>query len=189
MTLYDALVRKGLEVSYAEGYDMKSNQLTGLQEALQAAEASDVIVVAVGERFGQSGEKASKVNIAIPEGQQKLVSELAKTGKPVIALVMCGRPVIFNEIREHADAVLCTWWLGSEAGNAICNVLWGEYNPSAKLPMTFPAHVGQIPIYYQNKSTGRPTALKQTYKASYIDASTEPAYPFGYGLRTRIWIF
>ena len=182
VTLYDALVRKGLEVSYAEGYDMKSNQLTGLQEALQAAEASDVIVVAVGERFGQSGEKASKVNIAIPEGQQKLVSELAKTGKPVIALVMCGRPVIFNEIREHADAVLCTWWLGSEAGNAICNVLWGEYNPSAKLPMTFPAHVGQIPIYYQNKSTGRPTALKQTYKASYIDASTEPAYPFGYGL-------
>ena len=146
VTLYDALVRKGLEVSYAEGYDMKSNQLTGLQEALQAAEASDVIVVAVGERFGQSGEKASKVNIAIPEGQQKLVSELAKTGKPVIALVMCGRPVIFNEIREHADAVLCTWWLGSEAGNAICNVLWGEYNPSAKLPMTFPAHVGQIPI-------------------------------------------
>lgn len=107
VTLYDALVRKGLEVSYAEGYDMKSNQLTGLQEALQAAEASDVIVVAVGERFGQSGEKASKVNIAIPEGQQKLVSELAKTGKPVIALVMCGRPVIFNEIREHADAVLC----------------------------------------------------------------------------------
>ena len=99
VTLYDALVRKGLEVSYAEGYDMKSNQLTGLQEALQAAEASDVIVVAVGERFGQSGEKASKVNIAIPEGQQKLVSELAKTGKPVIALVMCGRPVIFNEIR------------------------------------------------------------------------------------------
>ena len=182
VTLYDALVRKGLEVNYAEGYDMKSNQLTGLQEALQAAEASDVIVVAVGERFGQSGEKASKVNIAIPEGQQKLVSELAKTGKPVIALVMCGRPVIFNEIREHADAVLCTWWLGSEAGNAICNVLWGEYNPSAKLPMTFPAHVGQIPIYYQNKSTGRPTALKQTYKASYIDASTEPAYPFGYGL-------
>ena len=77
---------------------------------------------------------------------------------------MCGRLVIFNEIREHADAVLCTWWLGSEAGNAICNVLWGEYNPSAKLPMTFPAHVGQIPIYYQNKSTGRPTALKQTYK-------------------------
>ena len=132
-------------------------------------------VVTLYDALGRKG-------LAIPEGQQKLVSELAKTGKPVIALVMCGRPVIFNEIREHADAVLCTWWLGSEAGNAICNVLWGEYNPSAKLPMTFPAHVGQIPIYYQNKSTGRPTALKQTYKASYIDASTEPAYPFGYGL-------
>ena len=182
VTLHDALLQKGLKVNYADGYDMKSNRILNLQEALRAADASDIVIVAVGERSSQSGEKAAKVNISIPEEQQQLVTELKKTGKPVVVLVMCGRPMIFNEIREKADAVLCTWWLGSEAGNAICNVLWGIYNPSGKLPMTFPAHVGQIPIYYQYKSTGRPTSLKQAFTASYIDSSTEPAYPFGYGL-------
>lgn len=182
VTLHDALQQKGLAVNYADGYDLKTNRMSGLQEAIQAANASDIIIVAIGEKANQSGEKTSKVNISLPEKQQKLVAELKKTGKPVIVLVMCGRPVIFNEAREHADAVLCTWWLGSEAGNAIYNVLWGKYNPSAKLPMTFPAHVGQIPIHYQQKSTGRPTSLKQAYTASYIDSSTEPAYYFGHGL-------
>lgn len=182
VTIHDALQQKGLAVNYADGYDLKTNRMTGLQEAIQAANASDIIIVAIGEKANQSGEKTSKVNISLPEEQQMLVAELKKTGKPVIVLVMCGRPVIFNEAREHADAVLCTWWLGSEAGNAIYNVLWGEYNPSAKLPMTFPAHVGQIPIHYQQKSTGRPTSLKQAYTASYIDSSTEPAYYFGHGL-------
>lgn len=182
VTLHDALQQKGLAVNYANGYDLKTNRMSGLQEAIQAANASDIIIVAIGEKANQSGEKTSKVNISLPEEQQKLVAELKKTGKPVIVLVMCGRPVIFNEAREHADAVLCTWWLGSEAGNAIYNVLWGKYNPSAKLPMTFPAHVGQIPIHYQQKSTGRPTSSKQAYTASYIDSSTEPAYYFGHGL-------
>lgn len=182
VTLHDALQQKGLAVNYADGYDLKTNRMSGLQEAIQAANASDIIIVAIGEKANQSGEKTSKVNISLPEEQQMLVAELKKTGKPVIVLVMCGRPVIFNEAREHADAVLCTWWLGSEAGNAIYNVLWGKYNPSAKLPMTFPAHVGQIPIHYQQKSTGRPTSLKQVYTASYIDSSTEPAYYFGHGL-------
>lgn len=182
VTLHDALQQKGLAVNYADGYDLKTNRMSDLQEAIQAANASDIIIVAIGEKANQSGEKTSKVNISLPEEQQKLVAELKKTGKPVIVLVMCGRPVIFNEAREHADAVLCTWWLGSEAGNAIYNVLWGKYNPSAKLPMTFPAHVGQIPIHYQQKSTGRPTSLKQAYTASYIDSSTEPAYYFGHGL-------
>ena len=182
VTLHDALQQKGLAVNYADGYDLKTNRMSDLQEAIQAANASDIIIVAIGEKANQSGEKTSKVNISLPEEQQKLVAELKKTGKPVIVLIMCGRPVIFNEAREHADAVLCTWWLGSEAGNAIYNVLWGKYNPSAKLPMTFPAHVGQIPIHYQQKSTGRPTSSKQAYTASYIDSSTEPAYYFGHGL-------
>lgn len=182
VTLHDALLQKGLTVNYADGYDLKSNRMTGLQEAIHAANASDIIIVAIGEKANQSGEKTSKVDISIPEEQQMLVAELKKTGKTVIVLVMCGRPVIFNEARKQADAVLCTWWLGSEAGNAIYNVLWGKYNPSAKLPMTFPAHVGQIPIHYQQKSTGRPTSLQQAYTASYIDSSTEPAYYFGHGL-------
>ena len=84
----------------------------------------------------------SKGNISIPEQQQRLVTELVKAGKPEIVLMMCGRPVIFNEVRQQAPAILCTWWLGSEAGPAICNVLWGDYNPSGKLPMTFPTHQG-----------------------------------------------
>lgn len=187
VTLHDALLQQGLAVNYADGYDLKTNRMTGLQEALQAANASDIIIVAIGEKANQSGEKTSKVDISLPEEQQMLVAELKKTGKPVIVLVMCGRPVIFNEAKKHADAVLCTWWLGSEAGNAIYNVLWGKYNPSAKLPMTFPAHVGQIPIHYQQKSTGRPTSLKQAYTASYIDSSTEPAYYFGHGLSYTIF--
>lgn len=182
VTPYEALVKRGLTVNYAEGYNLRNNTLDDLEAAIEAARKSDVVIVAVGERASQSGEKAAKVDINLPASQQQLIAELKKTGKPVIALVMCGRPLIFNEVRKQADAILCTWWLGSEAGNAICNVLWGAYNPSGKLPMTFPAHVGQIPIYYQYKSTGRPSTLQQTYVSSYIDFSNEPAYPFGYGL-------
>ena len=182
ITPYDALTRRGLTVNYAEGYNLKTNALDGLEAAMEAARKSDVVIVAVGERASQSGEKAAKVDINLPAGQQQLIAELKKTGKPVIALLMCGRPLIFNDVRRQADAILCTWWLGSEAGNAICNVLWGDYNPSGKLPMTFPAHVGQVPIYYQYKSTGRPATLRQAYVSSYIDSPNEPAYPFGYGL-------
>ena len=182
VTPYEALVKRGLTVNYAEGYNLRNNTLDDLEAAIEAARKSDVVIVAVGERASQSGEKAAKVDINLPASQQQLIAELKKTGKPVIALVMCGRPLIFNEVRKQADVILCTWWLGSEAGNAICNVLWGAYNPSGKLPMTFPAHVGQIPIYYQYKSTGRPSTLQQTYVSSYIDFSNEPAYPFGYGL-------
>lgn len=182
ITPYDALTRRGLTVNYAEGYNLKTNALDGLEAAMEAARKSDVVIVAIGERASQSGEKAAKVDINLPAGQQQLIAELKKTGKPVIALLMCGRPLIFNDVRRQADAILCTWWLGSEAGNAICNVLWGDYNPSGKLPMTFPAHVGQVPIYYQYKSTGRPATLRQAYVSSYIDSPNEPAYPFGYGL-------
>lgn len=103
-------------------------------------------------------------------------------GKRVITLLMGGRPMIFDEAAAHSDAVLLTWWLGTEAGNAIADVLSGEYNPSGKLPMTFPAHVGQIPIYYNYKSTGRPESKAGGYTCSYQDIDFEPAYPFGFGL-------
>lgn len=182
VTLYEAFMKRGLTVNYAEGYNLKTNELDNLEAALQAAEMSDIVIVTVGERASQSGEKASKVDVNLHPDQERLVAELKKTGKPVVVLVMCGRPLIFNKVRSHADAILCTWWLGSEAGNAIARVLWGEYNPSAKLPMTFPAHVGQIPVYYLYKSTGRPATLRQAFTSSYIDSSNEPAYSFGYGL-------
>lgn len=181
VTLYEAMEKRGLTVNYSDGYNLENNQIVNLNQTLTAARKSDIVVVAMGERAGDTGELSSKGDISISAEQQKLVSELIKTGKPIIVLMMCGRPVIFNEVRRDAPAILCTWWLGSEAGNAICNVLWGEYNPSGKLPMTFPIHNGQIPLYYQYKSTGRPTALGG-WCAKYKDIPTEPAYPFGYGL-------
>ncbi len=176
VTLYEAMQERGVEVDFHEGYDLESNEIKDLKGTLKAARRADVVVVAMGERSGESGEMTSKGDISIPEQQQRLVTELVKTGKPVIVLMMCGRPVIFNEVRQQALAILCTWWLGSEAGPAICNVLWGDYNPSGKLPMTFPSH-----LYYQYKSTGRPYA-NSGWCAKYIDIPSEPAYPFAFGL-------
>lgn len=181
VTLYEALENRGCTINYCDGYGLERNKIVNLDQTLTAARQSDIVIVAMGERAGDTGELSSKGDISIPAEQQKLVTELIKTGKPVVVLMMCGRPVIFNEIRQNAPAILCTWWLGSEAGNAICNVLWGDYNPSGKLPMTFPQHNGQIPLYYQYKSTGRPTALGG-WCSKYKDIPTEPAYPFGYGL-------
>ena len=178
VTLYEAMEKRGVDINYNDGYDLKTNKIVNLDQTLAAARQSDVVIVAMGEQAWESGEMRSKGDISIAAEQQRLVSELVKTGKPVVVLMMCGRPVIFNEVRREAPAI---WWLGSEAGNAICNVLWGDYNPSGKLPMTFPQHNGQIPLYYQYKSTGRPTALGG-WCAKYIDIPTEPAYPFGYGL-------
>ena len=181
VTLYEAMQKRGVEVDFHEGYDLESNEIKDLKGTLKAARRADVVVVAMGERAWESGEMTSKGNISIPEQQQRLVTELVKAGKPVIVLMMCGRPVIFNEVRQQAPAILCTWWLGSEAGPAICNVLWGDYNPSGKLPMTFPTHQGQLPLYYQYKSTGRPYA-SSGWCAKYIDIPSEPAFPFAFGL-------
>ncbi|MBQ8501491.1 MAG: glycoside hydrolase family 3 C-terminal domain-containing protein [Bacteroides sp.] len=181
-------VREGLQnkypdarINYANGYDLRSNELQ-LTDALSAARRSDVVVVAVGERADWSGEAKSRADITIPATHQQLVKELKKTGKKVIVLLMGGRPMIFNDMEPYADAILLTWWLGTEAGNAIADVLAGDYNPSGKLPMTFPAHIGQIPIYYNYKSTGRPESKRRGYTCSYQDIDFEPAYPFGYGL-------
>lgn len=169
-------------VTYAEGYDLKTSQLN-LAEAKQAAAMADVVVVGVGERAYQSGEARSMAHIDVPAGQQQLVRELKKMGKKVVVLVMGGRPLIFNELTPYADAVLMTWWLGTEAGNSIADVLSGDYNPSGKLPMTFPACVGQIPIYYNYKNTGRPAQSGfMSYTCGYLDQDSRPAYPFGFGL-------
>lgn len=183
VTVYEGLKNKYPEsdVVYADGYDLATNELH-LMDARNAAMQSDVIIVAVGERFENSGEAKSRADINIHPNHQLLVKELKKTGKNVVVLLMGGRPMIFNEMTPHADAILLTWWLGTEAGNAIADVLAGDYNPSGKLPMTFPAHVGQIPIYYNYKNTGRPENKEIGYSCRYQDIDFEPAYPFGYGL-------
>lgn len=183
VTVYEGLKNKYPEadIVYADGYDLTTNELH-LAEARNAAMQSDVVIVAVGERFENSGEAKSRADINIHSNHQLLVKELKKIGKNVVVLLMGGRPMIFNEMTPYADAILLTWWLGTEAGNAIADVLSGDYNPSGKLPMTFPAHVGQIPIYYNYKNTGRPENKEIDYSCRYQDIDFEPAYPFGYGL-------
>ena len=166
------------DINYVKGYNIDTNEL----EALPNFAQYDLIVVAVGERSTESGESKSKADIRVHPCQQDLVKRLKRAGKPVVALIMGGRPLVFDELEPHADAILYTWWLGTEAGNAIADVVSGQYNPSAKLVMTFPRYVGQCPIYYNFKSTGRPWHGKTHFTSGYIDMTNYPAYPFGYGL-------
>ena len=182
VTLREALIQRGFTVNYEPAYDLTTLKVTNAESSIEAAQKSDVVIICVGERAAHSGEAKSKADININESQQQLVKTLVETGKPVVTLIMGGRPQIFNTIKESSPAILCTWWLGTQAGPAICNVLRGDYNPSARLPMTFPKHIGQIPIFYNYKSTGRPGPAAKEYAASYIDMDYLPAYPFGYGL-------
>lgn len=173
---------KDSNITYSEGYDLETNELK-LNDAYRAVANADVVVVSVGERAYQSGEARSMAHIDIPEEQQEMVMKLKKKGKKVVVLVMGGRPLVFNEMEPYADAILMTWWLGTEAGNSIADVLAGDYNPSGKLPMTFPATIGQVPIYYNYKNTGRPSQSGfMSYTCGYLDQDYRPAYPFGYGL-------
>ena len=167
------------KITYIEGYDLETNELKPLPDFSEY----DVIIVSVGERAMESGEAKSKVDINIKANQQLMVKQIKeKAGKPVITLVMGGRPLIFSDMEPYADAILMTWWLGTEAGNSIADVLTGKYNPSGKLPMTFPRHVGQCPLYYNHKSTGRAWAPNNPWVSGYMDESVKPAYVFGYGL-------
>ncbi len=154
-----------------------------LNEALDVASKSDVIVAVVGEASEMSGEAASRTDISFPESQKKLIRALAKTGKPLVLVLMTGRPLAIPEEKELADAILVTWHSGTEAGNGIADVLFGNYNPSGKLTASFPVNVGQVPVYYSMKNTGRPSAPNSPkFQSNFIDAPNEPLYPFGYGL-------
>ncbi|TGE06125.1 beta-glucosidase BglX [Hymenobacter fodinae] len=155
-----------------------------IQEAVQAAQGADVIVAAVGESQGMTGEAASRADIGLPGQQLELLKALKKTGKPLVIVLMSGRPMTLPWEDQNADAILETWFAGTQAGNAIADVLFGAYNPSGKLTATFPQHVGQVPLYYNHKNTGRPYAgvALDKYKSRYMDVSNDPLYPFGYGL-------
>ena len=156
-----------------------------LNEAMEVASRADVVVAVVGEASEMTGEAASRSDITIPESQQRLIQALAKTGKPLVLVIMAGRPLVLNMESKLATSIVYAWFQGHEAGNAIADVLFGNYNPSGKLTMTFPQNVGQIPIYYNHKSTGRPQVdgqPTQKFRSNYLDVSNEPLYPFGYGL-------
>ncbi|GAA4438594.1 beta-glucosidase BglX [Pontibacter saemangeumensis] len=155
-----------------------------IAEAVKVARGADVIVAVVGESQGMTGEAASRADITLPGQQQELLKALKKTGKPLVLVLMNGRPLALKWEDENADAILETWFGGTQAGNAIADMLFGVYNPSGKLTATFPVEVGQVPIYYSYKNTGRPFGGEQLdkYKSRYLDVPNEPLYPFGYGL-------
>ena len=155
-----------------------------LKEALSVSAKADVVVAVIGEASEMSGESSSRSDITLPESQKKLVRALKKTGKPLVLVLMTGRPLAMEEEHELADAILLTWHPGIEAGNAIADVLFGNYNPSGKITMTFPRNVGQIPIYYSIRNTGRPesSASFKKFESNYLDVPNSPLYPFGHGL-------
>ena len=196
-SIYDGLKTKMPETIYAEGSQVNDDTLMIrkrggsfdslkqqrlIKEAVEAAQKSDVVVTVLGESSAMSGEARSRTDISIPHCQRELLKALKATGKPVILLLLNGRPLTIQDDLPYTDAVVEIWRPGTEAGNAIADLLSGEYNPSGKLTMTFPRSVGQIPIYYNHKNTGRAYLGKQEYVSSYMDQYNSPLYSFGYGL-------
>jgi len=171
----------------ALGVEIQADTRTADQmiaEAVDAANKSDVVVAVVGEAADMTGEASSRSDIGIPQSQKRLLDALFKTGKPVVIVLFNGRPMTLTWENDQATAILDAWFGGTEAGNAIADVLFGNYNPSGKLTTTFPRNVGQIPIYYNHKNTGRPFAGEAfaKFKSNYLDVSNDPLFPFGYGL-------
>lgn len=186
-SVYDGLTKragKNTQVRYAKGCEVLGDSRAGFAEAVETAKAADVVVLTVGETWDMSGEAKSRTDIHLPGVQEELFQALKATGKPVVVIVMAGRPLIFNHIADQADAILYGWFPGSEGGTALASVLYGDYNPGGKLPSSFPRAVGQIPLSYQQYNTGRPVTKPgdTRYKSAYIDELNTPRYAFGHGL-------
>ncbi|RCX09907.1 beta-glucosidase [Anaerobacterium chartisolvens] len=176
-----AVINKNTEVIYAKGCGIIDDDTGGLGQAVYAAEQSDIVIAVVGESAEMSGEAGSRIDLVLPGKQEELLRELKKTGKPLVVVLINGRPLSIPWVKENASVILEAWQLGVQSGNAIADVLFGDYNPSGKLTVTFPYSVGQVPVYYNHPMTGRP-AGKIRFSSKYIDGPTEPLYPFGYGL-------
>ncbi|MFT3794877.1 beta-glucosidase BglX [Flavobacterium sp.] len=177
-------VGKNTKLLYAKGCGITDTNKAGFKEAIDVANQADVVILSVGERHDMSGEAKSRSTINLPGVQEDLIKELQKTGKPIVVLINAGRPLVFNWTADNMPTIVYSWWLGSEAGNAIADVLFGDYNPSGKLPMTFPRNEGQIPIYYNHLNTGRPAKDENDhiYVSAYTDIKNSPKFEFGYGL-------
>jgi beta-glucosidase len=175
---------QGTRVAYAAGCDVACRGSEGFDAALKTAAAADVVVLALGESWDMSGEAKSRAHLGLPGRQGELFEALRAIGKTPVVVIMAGRPLIFENVAEQAQAILYAWHPGSEGGNAVADLLFGDANPSAKLPMTFPRNMGQIPITYQQYQTGRPVQDPKNvvYKSAYIDSPNTPRYAFGHGL-------
>jgi beta-glucosidase len=175
---------KNSTLLYAKGCNVDDQDKTMFAEAVETAKKADVVIMTLGEGHAMSGEAKSRSNIGFSGVQEDLLKEIAKTGKPIVLMINAGRPLIFNWATDHIPAIMYTWWLGTEAGNSIADVLFGTVNPGGKLPMSFPRTEGQIPIYYNHYNTGRPAKnnTDRNYVSAYIDLNNDPKFPFGYGL-------
>lgn len=199
ITILDGIKKQATEVLFAEGTQVSDDtisnkksrktfdaelQLKLMNEAIEAAKNSDVVVAVLGEPSSMSGEAKSKTDISIPNCQRELLKALKATGKPVVLVLINGRPLTMDGDLKNADAVLEAWRPGTEAGDALADVLFGNYNPSGKLTMSFPRSIGQIPIYYNHKNTGRPyiEGQKEDFVSNYRDQKNSPLFPFGHGL-------
>jgi beta-glucosidase len=171
----------GISGGQQTGKPSKTNEEL-LNEAVETANQSDVVVAVLGEAAAWSGEASSRSDIGIPDVQQNLLKALLATGKPVVLVLVNGRPLTLTWEDANVSTILEAWAGGSEAGNAIADVLFGDYDPSGKLTTTFPRSVGQIPLYYNHLNTGRPMDPKNKFTSKYLDISNDPLYPFGYGL-------
>lgn len=170
------------KITYAKGCDVSNDNTDGVAEAVRVAQDAEVVIVAVGESAEMSGEAAVRSTLDLPGRQLDLVKAIHTTGKPYAVVLMNGRPLTINWLAENSPAILEAWFAGTQAGNAIADVLFGDVNPGGKLPVTFPRNVGQVPIYYNYKNTGRPPDANNKYTSKYLDTAWTPLYPFGYGL-------
>ena len=184
VTLLAGLTQKlpSATITFAKGCDIERGSAEGIGQAVRIARASDVAIVAVGESADMSGEAASRTSLDLPGHQLELAKAIIGTGKPTVIVLMNGRPLAINWLAANAPAILETWFAGVQAGNSIADVLFGDVNPGGKLPVTFPRDVGQVPLYYNHKSTGRPPDPNNKYTSKYLDAPATPLFPFGFGL-------
>jgi beta-glucosidase len=172
----------GSTVRYASGTGVTDGDTTGIAAAVALARTADVTILALGEADTMSGEAGSRARLNFPGAQGQLLRDVVATGRPVVLVVMSGRPLVLSWAAEHVPAIVQAWFLGVESGHALADVLFGDVNPSGRLPVTFPRAVGQIPIYYNRKNTGRPASAENHFTSKYLDVPVTPLYPFGYGL-------
>lgn len=173
---------RGVTVRYAQGSGITDTSTAGFAQAVTAARGAQLAVLVLGERAEMSGEAGSRASLGLPGVQQQLLERVAAAGTPVVLVTMSGRPLILEWAAEHVPAILQTWFLGVETGHAVADVLFGDVSPSGKLPVTVPRAVGQIPLYYNHKPTGRPAEENNRFTSKYLDVPTTPRYPFGFGL-------
>lgn len=175
---------KNSTLLYAKGANVDDQDRSMFAEAVETAKKADVVIMTLGEGHAMSGEAKSRSNIHFSGVQEDLLKEIAKTGKPIVLMINAGRPLVFDWAADNIPAIMYTWWLGTEAGNSVADVLFGTVNPGGKLPMTFPRTEGQIPVYYNHYNTGRPAKnnTDRNYVSAYIDLDNDPKFPFGYGL-------